>query len=53
MQLKGCGYTYCENLTWAFLSPGNAILQLPSALVRSSHLSLFIFRREGAPGSPQ
>ncbi|GAB4814852.1 hypothetical protein N2152v2_001898 [Parachlorella kessleri] len=41
------GFVYVENLTWVWLSPGDEVLQLPSPLVRSSHLTLLIFRREG------
>eukprot|EP00891_Asterochloris_glomerata_P005104 jgi/Astpho2/5104/gw1.00073.74.1_t len=41
------GFDYVESLTWVFLHPNNSIAHLPSALCRSSHLTLFIFRRSG------
>ena len=41
------GFDYVESLTWVFLHPNNTIAHLPSALCRSSHLTLFIFRRSG------
>ena len=45
----GClqGFDYVESLTWVFLHANNTIAHLPSALCRSSHLTLFIFRRSG------
>ena len=46
-QMNRWGYIYVENLTWVWLGPGGRILALPSPLARASHLTLFIFRKEG------
>ena len=48
--LCGWGYAYVENLTWVLVAPNHRILRLPYAkgLARRSHLTLLIFRREGA-----
>jgi N6-adenosine-specific RNA methylase IME4 len=38
------GFSYIENLTWAWLGPANSLLALPSRFVRRSHLTLYMFR---------
>lgn len=38
------GYVYIENLTWVYLGSNNKILRLPSRFVRSSHMTLYMFR---------
>ncbi len=47
LQMNRWGYVYVENLTWVWLHPSASILNVPSPLVRTSHLTLFIFRKEG------
>ena len=47
LQLYKWGFQYVENLTWVYLDANNTILTLPSAYAQKSHLTLFIFRREG------
>ena len=42
-------FAYVENLTWVWLAPNHTVLTLPSPCAQRSHLTLFIFRREGAP----
>lgn len=50
-QMNRWGYIYVENLTWVWLAPSSGILAQPAPLLRSSHLTLFLFRKEGAfPG---
>ena len=41
------GYQYVENLTWVYLDANNTILTTPSDYAQKSHLTLFIFRKEG------
>ncbi|GAB4822646.1 hypothetical protein N2152v2_009692 [Parachlorella kessleri] len=45
--LNRWGYIYVENMTWVWLSAAANVLTLPSPLARASHLTLFIFRKEG------
>jgi hypothetical protein len=45
--MADAGYTYVENLTWVLLGANHNVLRLPSPLSCQSHLSLYIFRREG------
>lgn len=45
--MKSWGYCYIENLTWVYLRPNNSILELPAPYLNSSHLTLYMFRREG------
>jgi hypothetical protein len=45
--MADAGYTYVENLTWVLLAANHNVLRLPSPLSCQSHLSLYIFRREG------
>ncbi len=47
-QLYAWGYTYVENLTWVWMRADNSILRLPGTFCRRSHLTLIVFRREGA-----
>lgn len=42
------GYCYIENLTWVYLQPSHRVLQLPGRYANRSHLTLYMFRREGA-----
>ena len=46
-QMGKWGFGYVENLTWVFLHRNHSIPQLPSEFVRRSHLTLFLFRKEG------
>lgn len=41
------GYIYVENLTWVQMAPNNTIITAPSAYAQRSHLTLFIFRKNG------
>lgn len=41
------GYCYIENLTWVYLQPSHRVLQLPGRYANRSHLTLYMFRREG------
>eukprot|EP00884_Botryococcus_braunii_P022634 jgi/Botrbrau1/9054/Bobra.0376s0028.1 len=41
------GYSYVENLTWVYLAANNTILTVEAPYAQRSHLTLFIFRREG------
>ena len=41
------GFSYVENLTWVLLAPNHSILQLPCACVQRSHITLYIFRKDG------
>lgn len=41
------GFSYVENLTWVLLAPNHSILQLPCANVQRSHITLYIFRKDG------
>lgn len=45
--MADAGYNYVENLTWVLLAANHNVLRLPSPLSCQSHLSLYIFRREG------
>lgn len=40
-------YVYVENLTWVMLKPNNQIMMGDSEVTRISHLTLYIFRKEG------
>lgn len=51
-QMSRWGYVYIENLTWVFMHANNTILRLPSACAQRSHLTLFLFRKEGEPLEP-
>lgn len=46
-QMGKWGFAYVENLTWVFLHANHSVMQLPSDFVRRSHLTLFLFRKEG------
>jgi hypothetical protein len=46
--MRSWGYCYIENLTWVYLRPDNHILTLPSRYSNNSHITLYMFRREGA-----
>jgi hypothetical protein len=50
-------YVYVENLTWVMMAPNNTAVTLDSAYVRRSHLTLLMFRKDGAsacrPGDPR
>lgn len=41
------GYIYVENLTWVQMAPNNTIITAPSPYAQCSHLTLFIFRKNG------
>jgi hypothetical protein len=41
------GYSYVENLTWVLLAANHSILRLPCPCVQRSHITLYIFRRDG------
>ena len=45
-------YVYVENLTWVQTAPSNALLEQQSDYLRKSHLSLYIFRKNGIPPPP-
>ena len=45
------GFCYVENLTWVHMAPNNTVVAAPSLYARRSHLSLFIFRKSGAPSA--
>ena len=47
LQLYRWGYQYVENLTWVYMDTNNTILTTPSDYAQKSHLTLFIFRKEG------
>ena len=49
--MRAWGYCYIENLTWVYLRPNHSILELPSRYANTSHLTLYMFRREGACAS--
>lgn len=46
------GFIYVENLTWVQTAPSNAMLELESEYFRSSHLTLYIFRKNGTSPPP-
>lgn len=46
-QMGKWGFAYVENLTWVFLHQNHSVLRLPAEYVQSSHLTLFLFRKEG------
>ncbi|KAK9804306.1 hypothetical protein WJX72_006023 [[Myrmecia] bisecta] len=46
-QMYRWGYNYVENLTWVYMAANNTVLTLASSYAGRSHLTLFIFRREG------
>jgi hypothetical protein len=52
-QLYAWGYAYVENLTWVWKRPNNEIAAAPAPYAASSHLTLLIFRREGAAAGPR
>lgn len=41
------GYAYVDNLTWVYLAENNAILTMDAPYALASHLTLYIFRRQG------
>ena len=41
------GYSYVENLTWVLTHANNSTLHLPHQYSCRSHITLYIFRREG------
>lgn len=41
------GFSYVENLTWVLLAPNHSILELPCGNVQRSHITLYIFRKDG------
>jgi hypothetical protein len=45
--MSGWGFSYVENLSWVLLQPNHAILRLPYPCLQRSHITLYIFRREG------
>eukprot|EP00775_Hariotina_reticulata_P007146 gene7146-7361_t len=45
--MSGWGYSYVENLTWVLLAPNHSILRLPSQHIQRSHITLYIFRKDG------
>ena len=45
--MRAWGYCYIENLTWVLLRPNNCVLALPYRYTNTSHLTLYMFRREG------
>jgi hypothetical protein len=45
--MSAWGFSYVENLSWVLLQPNHAILRLPYACLQRSHITLYIFRREG------
>ena len=47
VQMYHWGYQYVENLTWVYMDANNTILTTPSDYAQKSHLTLFIFRKEG------
>lgn len=51
-QMGKWGFAYVENLTWVFLHRNHSILRLPSEYVQRSHLTLFLFRKEGQKACP-
>lgn len=49
--LLGCwGFSYVESLSWVLLGPGHGVLRLPCDYAARSHITLYIFRRDGAQG---
>ena len=48
-QLYRWGFCYIENLTWVQMAANNTVLTLPAAYAQRSHLTLLIFRKDGAP----
>ena len=51
-QLYCWGYCYVENLTWVQLGANNTVLTLPAPYAQRSHLTLLIFRKDGARRRP-
>ncbi|KAL4447954.1 hypothetical protein ABPG75_005173 [Micractinium tetrahymenae] len=45
--MRTWGYCYIENLTWVYLRPSHRVLELPGRYANRSHLTLYMFRREG------
>lgn len=45
-------FVYVENLNWLLLGPDNQLLGLPADYFARSHLTLFIFRKDGTSGAP-
>jgi hypothetical protein len=41
------GYNYVENLTWVLTHANNSTLRLPHQYSCRSHITLYIFRKEG------
>jgi hypothetical protein len=45
--MSSWGFSYVENLSWVLLQPNHAILRLPYPCLQRSHITLYIFRRDG------
>ncbi|KAF8068428.1 clcD [Scenedesmus sp. PABB004] len=45
--MSAWGFSYVENLTWVLLGPGHDVLRLPYPTARRSHVTLYIFRKDG------
>ncbi|KAL4425126.1 hypothetical protein ABPG77_008231 [Micractinium sp. CCAP 211/92] len=45
--MRSWGYCYIENLTWVHLQSNHRVLRLPGRYTNRSHLTLYMFRREG------
>ncbi len=45
--MSSWGFSYVENLTWVLLHPNHSVLKLPSQVIKRSHITLYIFRRDG------
>ena len=41
------GFSYVENLTWVLLHHNHSVLRLPSQFIKRSHITLYIFRKDG------
>jgi hypothetical protein len=47
-QMTAWGFSYVENLTWVLRHPSHKPLALPYPYIRRSHITLYIFRKDGA-----
>ena len=45
-------FIYIENLTWVFMHANNAIHRLASPYAQRSHITMLMFRHEGAATTP-
>lgn len=43
--MEEMGYVYIENLTWIYMLPNNKVVLDKAQFIRSSHLTLYIFRK--------